>query len=51
MIRQNKATFVRRRSNRVTEWEVALEEGKCRVLYDKQRKQVITFVPSPKPIP
>lgn len=45
-IQRNKGKFIQRYSNRVTEWEVTLEEEVCRVLYDKERKQIITFLPS-----
>lgn len=37
--------FVRRRSVRVTEWEIPLDGEVFRVLYDKNRKEIVTFLP------
>jgi hypothetical protein len=40
--------FVRRLSLRVTEWEVPFEGEVFRVLYDKNRKEILTFLPPRK---
>ncbi|MFA5195843.1 MAG: hypothetical protein WC401_08620 [Bacteroidales bacterium] len=50
MIHSGVGKFVRRRSVRVTEWEIPLGGEIFRVLYDKIRKDVVTFLP-PKAVP
>lgn len=47
-IKNNKAIFFRRRSNRVTNWIVRYKEQDYLVSYDKQRKTIITFLPKEK---
>jgi len=42
--------FVKRHSVRVTEWEIPLDGEIFRVLYDKIRKEIATFLP-PKDSP
>ncbi len=37
--------FVKRHSLRVTEWEIPLDGETFRVLYDKKRKDIATFLP------
>ena len=37
--------FVKRRSVRVSEWEIPLDGETFRVLYDKRRKEIVTFLP------
>jgi hypothetical protein len=39
------ATFVRRHTNRVSEWEVIYSGKRLRLLYDCRRKMVVTFLP------
>ena len=47
-IQSNKALFIRRESLRVSAWVVEVEEKKCLVLYDCNRKSLITFLPREK---
>ena len=42
--------FVKRHSLRVTEWEIPLDGETFCVLYDKKRKDIVTFLP-PKDSP
>ena len=44
IIQKNKAKFVQRQSNRVTIWDVDYRYYKLRVVYDKNRGQVVTFL-------
>lgn len=44
-IQNARGKFVRRRSLRVTEWLVDILGSERRVLYDKERKEIITFLP------
>lgn len=44
-IQAGKATFVRRQSLRVSIWEVTVKGQACRVVYDKLRKTIVTFLP------
>lgn len=37
-------TFIRRTSRRVSVWEVAVDAAVYKVVYDKQRKEIITFL-------
>ena len=37
--------FVKRLSLRITEWEIPLDGETFRVLYDKKRKDIVTFLP------
>lgn len=46
----NVGKFVKRHSVRVSEWEIPLNGEIFRVLYDKKRKDIATFLP-PKDIP
>lgn len=39
------ATFVRKHTNRVSEWEVVYFGKKLRLLYDYRRRMVVTFLP------
>lgn len=43
------ATFIRRHSGRVTEWMVDMDGQTLRLLYDKSRQEIITFLPPPAP--
>ena len=45
MIHFGVGKFVKRRSVRVTEWEISLGGETLRVLYDKTRKEIVTFLP------
>jgi len=47
-IQKNKGTFLRKHTNRVTEWLVTVHGKCCRVLYDKTRRAIITFLPDKK---
>jgi hypothetical protein len=45
-IQSGQATFVGRESLRVSIFDVAMEGGTvCRVVYDRHRKSVVTFLP------
>jgi hypothetical protein len=44
-IKKNKGKFLYRESRRVTVWEVAHQEQKYKVVYDKLRKEIVTFLP------
>jgi hypothetical protein len=44
-IRRGKSEFIEKRSNRVTEWKVVFRDITLRLLYDKNRGQVIKFLP------
>ena len=47
-IQQGKAKFIRRSSNRVSIWEVAVQPGSERryhAVYDNKRKTIVTFLP------
>ena len=44
MICKNKATFVGRTSLRVSVWDVAVRGIACRVVYDRNRKTIVTFL-------
>jgi len=46
MIRDGRALFVVRKSLRVSCWKVFLEGREMVVLYDRQRKAIVTFLPS-----
>jgi hypothetical protein len=43
-IQDGDAEFVRRRSHRVTIWDIAQEGKIVRAAYDKQRKMIVTFM-------
>ena len=48
-IQSGKATFVEKQSHRVSVWDVQIEDGAlARIVYDRERKQVVTFLPMPK---
>lgn len=44
MICKNKATFVGRTSLRVSVWDVTVRGVPCRVVYDRNRQTVVTFL-------
>jgi hypothetical protein len=44
VIKRNEAKFIRRQSNRVTVWEVIFEDINYRVVYDKNRKLIVTVL-------
>jgi hypothetical protein len=44
-IRRGRALFVARKSLRVSCWKVAHEDLEMVVLYDKQRRTIVTFLP------
>lgn len=37
--------FVRKQSNRVTVWDVTLEDKTVRAVYDKNRHEIVTVLP------
>ena len=46
MIQQNRnVEFVERQSNRVTVWDVQIDGIVARVVYDKNRQNIITILP------
>jgi hypothetical protein len=49
LIQKNKATFVSRQSLRVSIWDVGVDFGTgdktVRVVYDRDRKTIVTFLP------
>ena len=44
-IQDGKATFVRKQSNRVSIWRLLYDDKVVRVAYDKERHQIVTFMP------
>jgi hypothetical protein len=44
-IQNNRATFIEKQSNAKSFWFVMVGEQKCRVVYDKNRKTISTFLP------
>lgn len=46
LIRDGQALFVARKSLRVSCWKVSFEGREMVVLYDKQRKAIVTFLPA-----
>lgn len=45
IIRSGRAIFVRKETNRVSEWKVEYSGVSMRVIYDRRRKMVVTFLP------
>jgi hypothetical protein len=45
-IQAGEATFLGRQSNRTSVWLVTFRGNACRVVYDKQRKTIVTFLPT-----
>ncbi len=45
MIQTGKACFLERQSNRVTLWILVYRDEPVRVVYDKVRSQVVSFLP------
>lgn len=45
-IQNNKAKFVDRQSNRVTIWQLVIQQQDVVVCYDKIRKEIITAIPA-----
>jgi len=45
MIRRGRALLIARKSLRVSCWKVAMEGREMVVLYDKQRRAIVTFLP------
>lgn len=43
-IQDGKAKFVEKQSNRITLFDVLVEGKECRVVYDKERKTIVTFL-------
>jgi hypothetical protein len=44
-IQSQRATFVERQSHRVTVWDLTHQQKEVRVVYDSQRKMIVTFLP------
>jgi len=44
-IQQGRGTFIRRQSNRVSLWQLNVEGRPVRVVYDRLRKTIVTFLP------
>jgi len=45
LIQGGKSKLLKKHSQRVSEWETVFEGKKLRLLYDKKRKEIITFLP------
>ena len=45
LIRGGRGVFLKRCSNRVSEWEVLCEGNLLRVLYDRKRRALVTILP------
>lgn len=45
-IKTGKATFVEKQSLRVSVFDVLIEGQMCRVVYDRHRHEVVTFLPN-----
>lgn len=45
IIRDQKAKFVERQSNRLTVWDLFYQGKEVRVIYDSHRKSIVTFLP------
>lgn len=43
LIQENKLEFIERQSNRITVWRYVFMDKIYRVVYDKQRKQIVTI--------
>ena len=44
-IQNNKLEFIERKSNRVTLWKYYYKDTAYKVIYDKQRKELVTIIP------
>ena len=44
-VQDDEAVFVERQSNRVTVWEYTVDGELLRFVYDKKRKEIVTFLP------
>lgn len=44
-IQNNKLEFLSRKSKRVTLWKYVYKKNAYKVIYDKQRKELITIIP------
>ena len=44
LIQENKLEFIERQSNRITVWRYVFMDKTSRVVYDKQRKQIVTIL-------
>lgn len=44
-IQSQRAAFVERQSHRVTVWDLTHQQKEVRVVYDNQRKMIVTFLP------
>jgi len=44
MIKNGKAKFIEKQSNRITLFDVLIDGKECRVVYDKERKLIVTFL-------
>jgi len=48
-IQKGRGEFVRRQSHRVSIWRIDVEGHSVRVVYDKLRKTIVTFLPPERP--
>lgn len=48
LIQTNQAFFIKRRSNRITLFQVYFEDQWLKVVYDSVRKNIVTFLPQKK---
>lgn len=49
-IKRSDGTFLFRQSRRISIWEVDHENKKYRIVYDKDRKEIVTFLPPEEPL-
>lgn len=45
-IKKQKGKFLYRRSRRVSVWQVTHQAETYKIVYDKQRKEIVTFLPN-----
>lgn len=45
MIQNGNGIFIEKQSNRVTVWDLSLNSSVYRVVYDKDRKRIVTVLP------
>lgn len=49
-IKRSEGTFLFRQSRRISIWEVEHENKKYRIVYDRNRKEIVTFLPLESPL-
>lgn len=45
LVQGRKGVFLKEHSKRVSEWKIVFEGKELRLLYDRNRKEIITFLP------